>query len=141
MPHKAATKPPQKQFKGTKQRNRRLLAGASAREEESDGEAREEGESWGWLYASGTNDTEDRSDETEPEDAEDEGATEGRSTRKAPTHIARRIYGARNGSFICKVGHCVLLKQEGTEPWAGMIRAFSEDGEGIMRAEIMCKYS
>lgn len=58
-----------------------------------------------------------------------------RSRREA----TRRIVGARNGEFECRVGDCVLLKAEGAnQVWAAIIKDFVEyDEDGDMAADFL----
>ncbi|KAL6706518.1 Origin recognition complex, subunit 1 [Coniothyrium glycines] len=97
---------------------RQFLTHGAVLREDSDDELGYEDHPWEWIYAAATTE--------EPQPAT--SATP--KKRKAAAALsARRIVGARMGSFRCKVGDTVLLKAEGNQAWVGIVCDFFEDLE------------
>ncbi|KAI4686568.1 uncharacterized protein J4E84_005849 [Alternaria hordeiaustralica] len=95
---------------------RQYLAGGAVFREDSDDELGYEDHPWEWIY-----------DNNGIDDAQPEQTASPRKRKAAPTPPAKRIVGARMGSFKCKVGDAVLLKAEGNQAWVGIICDFHED--------------
>ncbi|KAF7507144.1 hypothetical protein GJ744_010957 [Endocarpon pusillum] len=105
-----------------------LTKGGLARED-SDDELGVEDVPWSWIYDEDT-------------DLHDLDKTPTRKRKaKTLTQSARKIKGAKMGSFTCYVGDTVLLKSpEQGKDWAGIISHFSEtndDDEEEMSASVM----
>lgn len=86
--------------------------------EDSDDELGYEDHPWEWIYA----------DLGADAPSVDGNATP-RKRKLASTMQAKRIVGARMGSFRCKLGDAVLLKADGNQAWVGIICDFHEDDE------------
>lgn len=86
--------------------------------EDSDDELGYEDHPWEWIYAVLGADA----------PSVDGNATP-RKRKLASTMQAKRIVGARMGSFRCKLGDAVLLKADGNQAWVGIICDFHEDDE------------
>jgi origin recognition complex subunit 1 len=126
MSHKTADPTPRKQPKARAERARKALAGATLRREDSDDELGYEDLPWEWVYSGG-----DVSEEEDDNDVEDSSFARkrGRPPRKIQKPPGRNIVGAKNGSFECKIGDCVLLKADSNEAWAGIICDFLEEDD------------
>ncbi|KAF2869729.1 P-loop containing nucleoside triphosphate hydrolase protein [Massariosphaeria phaeospora] len=98
---------------------RQFLAGGAVFREDSDDELGYEDYPWEWIYADTDTDI-DTAQSTQ-------NATPRKRKAAASSSLARRIVGARMGSFQCKLGDTVLLKAEGSQAWVGIICDFFED--------------
>ncbi|KAL1792123.1 hypothetical protein ACET3X_009874 [Alternaria dauci] len=95
---------------------RQYLAGGAVFREDSDDELGYEDHPWEWIY-----------DDDTIDDAQPEQKASPRKRKAAPSVPAKRIVGARMGSFKCRVGDAVLLKAEGNQAWVGIICELYED--------------
>lgn len=95
---------------------RQFLTSGAVLREDSDDELGYDDHPWEWIYST-----------TSTENAPVEQNTTPRKRKAAPTSLAKRIIGARMGSFKCKVGDAVLLKAEGNQAWVGIICDFHQD--------------
>ncbi|KAF1364807.1 P-loop containing nucleoside triphosphate hydrolase protein [Lizonia empirigonia] len=97
---------------------RQFLTGGAVLREDSDDELGYEDHPWEWIYA----------DLGADAPSVDGNATP-RKRKLASMMQAKRIVGARMGSFRCKLGDAVLLKADGNQAWVGIICDFHEDDE------------
>lgn len=97
---------------------RQFLTKGAVLRADSDDELGYEDHPWEWIYAKPDTDAAPPSENATP-----------RKRKAAPTSLAKRIVGARMGSFRCRVGDAVLLKAEGNQAWVGIICDFHEDVE------------
>jgi origin recognition complex subunit 1 len=148
MSHKSTIPPSRVQLNTKAARARRLLSGATPREN-SDDELGYEDHPWQWVYegqesrAAGQNDTTDDFNEQADDGASGSIARRrSKSVRTTSRSYDQKIIGARMGNFECKLGDCVLLKAEGegNKAWMAIICEFGEDENGEMGANVMCRY-
>ncbi|KAJ4380799.1 Origin recognition complex, subunit 1 [Didymella sp. IMI 355093] len=95
---------------------RQILSSGAVLREDSDDELGYEDHPWEWIY-------EDTGAEKAPVN---DNATP-RKRKAAPTSPAKRIVGARMGSFTCKVGDALMLKADGNQAWVGIVCDFYND--------------
>lgn len=97
---------------------RQILSSGAVLREDSDDELGYEDHPWEWIH-----------EDVSPERSlADDDATP-RQRRATLTSQAKRIVGARMGSFRCKIGDAVLLKADGNQAWVGIICDFYNDSE------------
>lgn len=129
-------------------RARRLLSGAPLPREDSDDELGYEDHPWQWVYeADELQAAEQDQNSNGSNEQGDEAASGPKGRRRSkPARLTSRpqdqtIFGARMGSFECKLGDCVLLKAEGegNKAWMGIICEFGEDDNEAMSANVMCR--
>jgi origin recognition complex subunit 1 len=147
MPHKSTTPSSRVQLNTKAARARRLLSGATSRED-SDDELGYEDHPWQWVYegqesrAAGQSVTAD--DFNEQADGGASGSIARRRSKSVQTasrSYDQKITGARMGNFECKLGDCVLLKAEGegNKAWMGIICEFGEGENSEMSVNVMCR--
>lgn len=139
-----AEEKPRKRRHNVQERARRWLTKGALVRDDSDDELGDEDHPWEWIYEDEETEKDDKKEpgDDNPDDAEDKPSLR-RSSRPSAKH-ARKIVGARMGSFECRLGQTVLLKSpEPGKDWAGIICEFLEvedeenEGEMVKSANIM----
>ncbi|KAF2120869.1 P-loop containing nucleoside triphosphate hydrolase protein [Lophiotrema nucula] len=93
---------------------RQYLSGGAVFREDSDDELGDEDHPWEWIYEEATAQAA-------------QNATPKRKRAASSSAPARRIVGARMGSFRCTLGDTVLLKADGSQAWVGIVCDFYDD--------------
>ncbi len=106
---------------------RQILSNGAVLREDSDDELGYEDHPWEWIY-----------EDVGTEKAHVDSKEMPRKRQMESTTHAKRIVGARMGSFRCKLGDAVLLKADGNQAWVGIICEFyNEDEDDEMMAKFL----